>query len=60
LSSQPIVYANSFGAYELAKLQMGVKSELDLTFRQTFIAGFFASLVNVPILTVTEVVKCRM
>ena len=37
-----------------------MRSEHELTLNKTFVAGFFASLVNVPVLTVTEVVKCRL
>lgn len=39
---------------------MGVKSESDFTFKQSLLAGTFAGLVNTPIVTTTELIKCRM
>merc|ERR1711957_880067 len=52
--------ATVFGAYEFSKRQMGVTCEADYTFKQSLLAGLFASTINTPVVCVTELVKCRM
>ena len=49
-----------FGSFELAKRQLGVKSESDFTLKQNLMAGCFASIVNTPVVCSTDLVKCRM
>jgi hypothetical protein len=54
------INATVFGSYEFSKRQMGVTSEADYTFKQSLLAGLFASIINTPVVCVTELVKCRM
>jgi solute carrier family 25 carnitine/acylcarnitine transporter 20/29 len=56
----PLVNAIMFTSYEYCKKRMGVKSEDELTFKQSLIAGAFAGLCNTPIVAASELVKCRM
>jgi hypothetical protein len=60
LVNVPIIYAISFGSYEIGKWFQGIKPEDEVRFSQSVKAGAFAGLCISVVMTPMELIKCRL
>jgi len=60
LFNVPIIYAISFGSYEIGKWFQGIKQGDDARFGHSVKAGAFAGLCISAVMTPMELIKCRL
>lgn len=60
LMTIPFINSIVFASYEFCKRMFGVKTDNDLSFRQSAVSGMFAGFMNSWFLTPIELIKCRL